>query len=67
MQCPKCGLSENDVIDSRKDGFDGIRRRRECKGCGNRFTTHEYPNAKKMKILYSKMKQMFNSEEDIDE
>ena len=43
MQCPQCGHLEDRVIDSRstKEGR-AIRRRRECIGCGNRFTTYEY-------------------------
>ena len=43
MKCPFCAHNENKVIDSRisKDG-DAIRRRRECLGCGKRFTTYEY-------------------------
>lgn len=42
MKCPYCRQLENRVIDSRmsKDGVV-IRRRRECLGCGRRFTTHE--------------------------
>jgi len=43
MKCPFCSSSENRVIDSRisKDGH-AIRRRRECTGCGRRFTTYEF-------------------------
>ncbi len=43
MQCPSCGHLEDRVIDSRstKEGR-AIRRRRECIGCGHRFTTYEY-------------------------
>ncbi len=43
MKCPFCAHGENKVIDSRisKDG-NAIRRRRECLGCGNRFTTYEF-------------------------
>ncbi len=43
MKCPFCGNAENKVIDSRisKDG-KAIRRRRECLGCGKRFTTYEF-------------------------
>jgi transcriptional repressor NrdR len=43
MRCPNCGHLEDRVIDSRstKEGR-AIRRRRECIGCGNRFTTYEY-------------------------
>lgn len=42
MRCPKCGNQDDKVIDSRasKEGST-IRRRRECLGCGNRFTTYE--------------------------
>lgn len=43
MNCPFCANGENRVIDSRmsKDG-NAIRRRRECVGCGKRFTTYEF-------------------------
>ena len=40
MRCPYCGHQESGVIDSR-DAGEGIRRRRECKQCGLRFTTYE--------------------------
>jgi transcriptional repressor NrdR len=42
MYCSKCGEIDDKVIDSRlsKDG-KAIRRRRECIGCGHRFTTYE--------------------------
>lgn len=42
MRCPKCASQDDKVIDSRSSG-DGvqIRRRRECLGCGTRFTTYE--------------------------
>lgn len=42
MRCPKCSSTDDKVIDSRisKDGAT-IRRRRECLGCGNRYTTNE--------------------------
>lgn len=42
MKCPFCGYCESKVIDSRPaDEFTRIRRRRECLGCGKRFTTYE--------------------------
>jgi transcriptional repressor NrdR len=43
MRCPHCGHLEDRVIDSRstKEGR-AIRRRRECIGCGHRYTTYEY-------------------------
>lgn len=42
MKCPFCPRNDSKVIDSRvsKDG-EIIRRRRECEGCGKRFTTYE--------------------------
>ncbi|MBW2108116.1 MAG: transcriptional repressor NrdR [Deltaproteobacteria bacterium] len=42
MKCPYCGEMDNKVVDSRmtKEG-NTIRRRRECLGCGERFTTYE--------------------------
>lgn len=42
MKCPFCASCENKVTDSRTAaGGDVIRRRRECDGCGRRFTTYE--------------------------
>jgi transcriptional repressor NrdR len=43
MRCPNCGHPEDRVIDSRstREGR-AIRRRRECIGCGHRYTTYEY-------------------------
>jgi len=40
MRCPYCGFADTKVTDSR-DADDGIRRRRECLNCGQRFTTME--------------------------
>ncbi|HIP97433.1 MAG TPA: transcriptional repressor NrdR [Anaerolineae bacterium] len=40
MKCPHCGGRNSRVIDTREAG-DGIRRRRECKDCNQRFTTYE--------------------------
>jgi transcriptional repressor NrdR len=42
MKCPYCEHLEDKVVDSRetREG-DSIRRRRECTGCGRRFTTYE--------------------------
>lgn len=42
MKCLYCGSEESKVIDSRSaDEINSIRRRRECLGCGRRFTTYE--------------------------
>jgi transcriptional repressor NrdR len=42
MRCPACSSLDDRVVDSRlaEDG-SAIRRRRECVGCGRRFTTYE--------------------------
>lgn len=42
MKCVKCSFEESKVVDSRsiEDGTS-TRRRRECLGCGTRFTTYE--------------------------
>lgn len=42
MKCPFCSFSDTQVVDSRNsDDGDSIRRRRQCGGCGKRFTTYE--------------------------
>ena len=42
MKCPYCGYEESKVVDSRPtDEGEKIRRRRECLGCAERFTTYE--------------------------
>lgn len=43
MRCPSCDSTETRVVDSRLSrGGRAVRRRRECGGCGHRFTTYEY-------------------------
>lgn len=43
MKCPFCGFEEDRVIDSRSSQEGrAVRRRRECLGCHQRFTTYEY-------------------------
>jgi transcriptional repressor NrdR len=40
--CPFCSFDSTRVVDSRlTDPGDAVRRRRECAGCGQRFTTYE--------------------------
>jgi len=42
VRCPYCQTPEDKVVDSRPaDDGAAIRRRRECLGCGRRFTTYE--------------------------
>jgi transcriptional repressor NrdR len=40
VKCPYCGYADTKVTDSRESD-EGIRRRRECLDCGQRFTTYE--------------------------
>jgi transcriptional repressor NrdR len=40
MKCPFCGHASNKVLDSRT-AEAGIRRRRRCEACGERFSTFE--------------------------
>jgi transcriptional repressor NrdR len=42
VHCPYCDSSSTRVVDSRlSEAGDAVRRRRECEGCGTRFTTYE--------------------------
>jgi transcriptional repressor NrdR len=42
VRCPYCDFDSTRVVDSRlTDPGDAVRRRRECGGCGARFTTYE--------------------------
>ncbi len=43
MQCPFCKHSDSKVIDTTKDSHGGIRRRRQCIACHQRFSTYERP------------------------
>jgi transcriptional repressor NrdR len=40
MKCPYCSFPDSKVIDTREVG-SGIRRRRECESCRQRYTTYE--------------------------
>ena len=52
MRCSKCGRQDDKVIDSRasREGST-IRRRRECIGCGHRFTTYEEVERPRLMVL----------------
>jgi len=42
MKCPYCHFEDTQVTDSRMaDDGSAIKRRRQCKNCGRRFTTYE--------------------------
>ncbi len=64
LRCPFCGKGDSKVIDSREsEGGISIRRRRECKSCGNRFTTFErYENIPAIVIKRSGEKEPYDRE-----
>ena len=41
MRCPYCSHADSKVIDTTHDARGGVRRRRECLACGERFSTYE--------------------------
>jgi transcriptional repressor NrdR len=41
MRCPYCGAADSKVIDTNHDARGGVRRRRECLACKQRFSTYE--------------------------
>lgn len=43
MRCPYCQSDESRVLDTTHDTRGGIRRRRECDECHQRFSTYERP------------------------
>jgi len=43
MRCPYCQNDHSKVIDTTHDSHGGIRRRRECLKCGERFSSYERP------------------------
>lgn len=43
MRCPYCQNSNSRVVDTTHDARGGVRRRRECNHCGQRFSTYERP------------------------
>lgn len=52
MKCPKCGIDDDKVLDSRsaREGA-AIRRRRECVKCGHRYTTYEEINRDELQVI----------------
>jgi transcriptional repressor NrdR len=57
MRCPFCAHDDSQVKDSRptEDGA-AIRRRRQCEGCGGRFTTFERIQLREIIVLKSEDK-----------
>jgi transcriptional repressor NrdR len=54
MRCPFCGHDDSQVKDSRPtEDNSAIRRRRQCEGCGARFTTFERIQLRDLTVLKS--------------
>lgn len=54
MRCPFCGHEDSQVKDSRPTEDAGaIRRRRQCEGCGARFTTFERIQLRELTVVKS--------------
>lgn len=43
MHCPYCQNDQSKVLDTTHDNHGGVRRRRECETCHQRFSTYERP------------------------
>jgi len=43
VRCPYCQYNESKVLDTTHDTRGGVRRRRECENCHQRFSTYERP------------------------
>lgn len=57
MRCPFCGNDDSQVKDSRPTEDNGaIRRRRQCEGCGGRFTTFERIQLRELTVVKSEGK-----------
>lgn len=64
MRCPFCATADTKVIDSRlvAEG-DQVRRRRECLGCQERFTTYETAELLMPKVIKQNgVREPFNEE-----
>jgi len=52
LRCPFCGHDDSQVKDSRPtEDNSAIRRRRQCEGCGGRFTTFERIQLRELTVI----------------
>jgi transcriptional repressor NrdR len=52
MKCPYCRSNESRVVDTRDMAdMDAIRRRRQCRDCGRRFTTYERVESANLSVV----------------
>jgi len=57
LRCPFCGNDDSQVKDSRPtEDNSAIRRRRQCEGCGGRFTTFERIQLRELLVIKSEGK-----------
>jgi transcriptional repressor NrdR len=57
LRCPFCGHDDSQVKDSRPtEDNSAIRRRRQCEGCGGRFTTFERIQLRELLVIKSEGK-----------
>ena len=57
MRCPFCGHDDSQVKDSRPtEDNSATRRRRQCEGCGGRFTTFERIQLRELVVIKSEGK-----------
>lgn len=63
MRCPQCNKDSCKITNSRPTANNVQRRRRECTECGNRFSTYEIVDGKKLNKLYEFVKENFSCEE----
>jgi transcriptional repressor NrdR len=57
LRCPFCGHDDSQVKDSRPtEDNSAIRRRRQCEGCGGRFTTFERIQLRELVVIKSEGK-----------
>jgi transcriptional repressor NrdR len=61
VHCPYCDSVSTSVVDTR-DAGDAVRRRRECDGCGNRFTTYERAEANVTVLKRDGRRERFDSQ-----
>jgi transcriptional repressor NrdR len=64
LRCPFCGHDDSQVKDSRPtEDNSAIRRRRQCEGCGGRFTTFERIQLRELTVVKSEGKrELFDRE-----
>jgi transcriptional repressor NrdR len=61
VHCPYCSSTSTRVSETREAG-DGLRRRRECQSCGNRFTTYERAETNVTVLKRDGRRERFDSE-----